>query len=166
MVVANVHLPADHPQHDVSMDIKQRQGQLRRILHDLNDPGAIFDCCKKDCVLRLVMGDFNFGDEGDEENRVLREQYRDAWTETHGSMDKEQGWTFDPTRNGVASSLSPGLHGCRCDRILMSTDTTLDDVVRWTDCRVLKAKSFTVDGEVVELNESDHYGVLAELQIQ
>jgi poly(A) polymerase len=126
ITVANIHLPAGQAGHDTESDIKQRDGQLKRVLRMLDS---------SESHSRLLCGDFNFGDDS-EENELLRAM-QDCWfavaqsragdneritgvTAADSDVDGSDGYTADSRHNSLTSVMCPNVPPVRLDRILIN----------------------------------------------
>lgn len=107
LTVANSHLPAGKGGNDTPDDIRQRDGQLKRILW-LLDHVSSHD--------QILCGDFNFGDDSHENAILDQTSLIDCWKVLRAS---EPGYTSDIHRNSLTRVMCPEEPPVRLDRILV-----------------------------------------------
>jgi hypothetical protein len=86
-----------------------------KIIYEKTCPSEGTEDNGTDCV---IMGDFNFGEEGEEATKFLRSDFVDAWTTLHSG---EEGSTLVSAYNynSETKSISQRKTGRRFDRILI-----------------------------------------------
>lgn len=107
----------------------------------------------------IMLGDFNFGDEAkaEPERRSIPRGHRDLWREMHG---QHPGLTWNQEENPLSLMFRfEGEESRRLDYIFLFEDSwKLQNVVLLGTEKVLKYRG-------KEIPPSDHYGVMADLQI-
>ena len=104
VAIACVHLISDY----AANCVQRRLSQLQDVFLQL-----------RDCSDCLMLGDFNFGDLGEETQLVHWGRYIDVWRTL---QPLAPGFTFDPATNPLADLTSRNKQPRRLDRILMQSD--------------------------------------------
>jgi Poly(A) polymerase len=137
LVVAGTHLTSDHSADGAA----RRRAELAAVAEGL--AGVDGDV--------VLLGDFNDGGTGPD-GPAAALGLRDAWTEAHGPDDRTP--TFDPVANPLAAISSLSGRAARLDRVLLRSPR-----LRVAEATLLGDRP--VDGRYL----SDHYGVLADLEL-
>lgn len=140
LAVAVLHLMSDMADGAAIL----RAQHLDVLLHGILGPPE-----RPDAPDWLVMGDFNFGDDGPQE-RFAEVQLVDLWPTLHPGVP---GLTFDPKRNRLAAITSASGRSRRLDRILLRSAHSA-----WT------ARDISLLGE--DDPPSDHFGLRCRLEFQ
>jgi poly(A) polymerase len=142
LIVAAVHLTSDYANNSE----ERRVRELEQIIAEI---GKGQQC--------LIIGDFNFGDEGPEQAKVNWSGVNDCW-HTADTNDDKDGFTFDITTNWLAErTCRHHRYPRRLDRILFRTER-LTPTTAAVCMKALEPRRVG-DTEMVEIFASDHYGV-------
>lgn len=152
LVIPVVHLTSSHEKygpHNATMK-RDEQMDLLKELFTLNSLSADYPTFKKGDG--LVMGDFNIGDEEEENKNLVMTGFLDLWKELHPD---QPGYTFDTENNplaGLASKKGPR----RIDRVLLRSE-------HWSCSKMMmfgnQPKAVNISDKEVQLYPSDHYGL-------
>jgi poly(A) polymerase len=140
LAVAVVHLMSDLAEGGAELRLRQLDVLLDGILGPASQQGT---------PDWLILGDFNFGDDGPVE-RIAQAHMVDVWRALRPS---EPGYTFDPARNPLAAQQSASGLSRRLDRILLRSSRSTWD-----------ARDIMLLGE--QAPASDHYGLRCTLALR
>ena len=154
IVIANVHLVSDYAGDSMG---PRRVQELQRIFHVLRPYRSA-----------ICLGDFNFGDEGEEQTAAKWEDFVDCHLAVKGKLPQEDdvavaGCTYDIERNWIADlQAKHHRYSRRLDRILVRGFSPRGLVLIGT-----KSQSVTIPpaAQPIELFPSDHFGLLASLEL-
>ncbi|MCL4418512.1 hypothetical protein M1146_00235 [Patescibacteria group bacterium] len=152
MVIPVVHLTSSHEKYGPNSAATKRDDQigLLKELFMVNSLSNDLPASQKGDG--LVMGDFNIGDEEEENKNLYIPGFVDLWKELH---EDKPGNTFDTEKNplaGLASKKGPR----RIDRVLLKSE-------HWTCTKIImfgnQPKMVTISDQDVQLFPSDHFGL-------
>eukprot|EP00761_Pharyngomonas_kirbyi_P002209 gb/GECH01002213.1/.p1 GENE.gb/GECH01002213.1/~~gb/GECH01002213.1/.p1 ORF type:complete len:340 (+),score=104.78 gb/GECH01002213.1/:1-1020(+) len=158
MAIACIHLSSD-----LSKDpVQKRKQQLSEIIKLIE---------KQYQNVELICGDFNFGDQN-QENQQIPSNFIDVWKNTHNDTQEKEnnpGLTFNPQHNTLAALTSKKQISFRYDRILYRNKPNMDLKVQETKLfatePVLQVKNENNTQEK-NIHLSDHFGLITKLSIE